>query len=78
MCIRDSQERTQWYFQRYVRHMPHAGEIVLMDRSWYNRAGVERVMGFCTPAEYLEFLRQAPAFETVSYTHLDVYKRQSK
>jgi polyphosphate kinase 2 len=57
------QERTQWYFQRYVRHMPHAGEIVLMDRSWYNRAGVERVMGFCTPAEYLEFLRQAPAFE---------------
>ncbi|MBL0005404.1 MAG: polyphosphate kinase 2 [Actinomycetales bacterium] len=56
-------ERTQWYFQRYVRHMPHAGEIVLMDRSWYNRAGVERVMGFCTPAEYLEFLRQAPAFE---------------
>ncbi len=57
------QERTQWYFQRYVRHMPHAGEIVLMDRSWYNRAGVERVMGFCTPAEYLEFLRQCPAFE---------------
>ena len=57
------QERTQWYFQRYVRHMPHAGEIVLMDRSWYNRAGVERVMGFCTPAEYLEFLRQCPSFE---------------
>ena len=56
-------ERTQWYFQRYVRHMPHAGEIVLMDRSWYNRAGVERVMGFCTPAEYLEFLRQCPSFE---------------
>ncbi len=57
------QERTQWYFQRYVVHMPHAGEIVLMDRSWYNRAGVERVMGFCSPAEYLEFLRQAPPFE---------------
>jgi polyphosphate kinase 2 len=56
-------EKTQWYFQRYVVHMPHAGEIVLMDRSWYNRAGVERVMGFCTPAEYLEFLRQTPAFE---------------
>ena len=53
-------ERTQWYFQRYVRHMPHAGEIVLMDRSWYNRAGVERVMGFCTPAEYLEFLLGRP------------------
>ena len=56
-------QKTQWYFQRYVRHMPHAGEIVLMDRSWYNRAGVERVMGFCTPAEYLEFLRQCPSFE---------------
>ena len=56
-------EVTQWYFQRYVVHMPAAGEIVLMDRSWYNRAGVERVMGFCSPGEYLEFLRQCPAFE---------------
>lgn len=56
-------ERTQWYFQRYVRHLPAAGEIVLFDRSWYNRAGVERVMGFCNPMEYLEFMRQAPEFE---------------
>ncbi|MEL7464657.1 MAG: polyphosphate kinase 2 [Pseudomonadota bacterium] len=57
------QEKTQWYFQRYVRHLPSAGEIVLFDRSWYNRAGVERVMGFCEPGEYLEFMRQAPQFE---------------
>ena len=56
-------ERGQWYFQRYIQHLPTAGEIVLFDRSWYNRAGVERVMGFCTPAEYEEFLRQAPEFE---------------
>jgi polyphosphate kinase 2 len=56
-------ERSQWYFQRYVGHMPAAGEIVLLDRSWYNRAGVERVMGFCTPAEYDRFLRQCPLFE---------------
>jgi polyphosphate kinase 2 len=56
-------ERTQWYFQRYAEHLPAAGEIVLFDRSWYNRAGVERVMGFCTPLEYLEFMRQAPDFE---------------
>jgi polyphosphate kinase 2 len=56
-------ERTQWYFQRYAKHLPAAGEIVLFDRSWYNRAGVERVMGFCTPLEYLEFMRQAPDFE---------------
>ncbi len=56
-------ERTQWYFQRYVRHLPAAGDIVLFDRSWYNRAGVERVMGFCSPMEYLEFMRQAPEFE---------------
>ena len=52
-------ERSQWYFQRYVEHLPAAGEIVLMDRSWYNRAGVERVMGFCTPDEYRRFLRSA-------------------
>ncbi|MFF8436781.1 polyphosphate kinase 2 [Streptomyces bacillaris] len=56
-------ERTQWYFQRYVAHLPSAGEIVLFDRSWYNRAGVERVMGFCTTREYLEFMHQAPGFE---------------
>ncbi|MFU0805568.1 MAG: polyphosphate kinase 2 [Pseudoclavibacter caeni] len=56
-------ERTQWYFQRYVAHLPAAGEIVLFDRSWYNRAGVERVMGFCTPEEYRRFLHQAPIFE---------------
>ena len=56
-------EQTQWYFQRYVAHMPAAGEIVMMDRSWYNRAGVERVMGYCTPAEYHEFMRAAPEFE---------------
>jgi len=57
------QERTQWYFQRYAAHLPSAGEIVLFDRSWYNRAGVERVMGFCSDDEYQVFLRQAPAFE---------------
>ena len=56
-------ERTQWYFQRYVTHLPSAGEIVMFDRSWYNRAGVERVMGFCTPQEYLEFMREAPESE---------------
>jgi len=56
-------EQTQWFFQRYVHHLPRGGEIVLFDRSWYNRAGVERVMGFCTPNEYLEFMRQAPEFE---------------
>src|SRR5689334_5850180 len=56
-------ESTQWYFQRYVQHLPAAGEIVLFDRSWYNRAGVERVMGFCNRAEYLEFMRQAPELE---------------
>ena len=56
-------ERGQWYFQRYIEHLPTRGEIVLFDRSWYNRAGVERVMGFCSDAEYDEFLRQAPEFE---------------
>jgi len=56
-------ERGQWYFQRYVAHLPAAGEMVLFDRSWYNRAGVERVMGFCTDAEYEEFMRTAPLFE---------------
>jgi len=56
-------ERDQWYFQRYAVHLPTAGEIVMFDRSWYNRAGVERVMGFCSDDEYARFLRQAPAFE---------------
>jgi len=56
-------ERSQWYFQRYVAHLPAAGEIVLFDRSWYNRAGVERVMGFCTDEQYHRFLAQAPVFE---------------
>ena len=56
-------EKTQWYFQRYVPHFPAAGEIVIFDRSWYNRAGVERVMGFCSDTEYREFLRSCPEFE---------------
>jgi polyphosphate kinase len=56
-------ERSQWYFQRYVPHLPAAGELVLFDRSWYNRAGVEKVMGYCTPEEHRRFLRQCPAFE---------------
>ena len=56
-------EATQWYFQRYIAHLPAAGEIVLFDRSWYNRAGVERVMGFCTPEEYREFMQNVPRFE---------------
>ena len=56
-------EKTQWYFQRYVTHLPAAGEIVLFDRSWYNRAGVEHVMGFCTDDEYTEFMRACPEFE---------------
>ena len=57
------QERGQWYFQRYVNHLPTSGEMVFYDRSWYNRAGVERAMGFCSASEYLEFMRQAPEFE---------------
>ena len=59
----NDRERTQWYFQRYVSHLPAAGEIVLFDRSWYNRAGVERVMGFCSDAQYEEFFRTVPEFE---------------
>jgi polyphosphate kinase 2 len=58
-----NEEMGQWYFQRYIKHLPTEGEIVLFDRSWYNRAGVERVMGFCQPGEYLEFMRQAPELE---------------
>lgn len=56
-------ERGQWYYQRYIAHLPAKGEIVLFDRSWYNRAGIEKVMGFCTPQEYVRFLRQTPIFE---------------
>ena len=59
----NDRERTQWYFQRYVPHLPAAGEIVLFDRSWYNRAGVERVMGYCSEEQALAFLKQAPVFE---------------
>jgi polyphosphate kinase len=59
----NNRERTQWYFQRYVSHLPAAGEMVLFDRSWYNRAGVERVMGFCTDDQYEEFFRSVPEFE---------------
>ncbi len=59
----NERERTQWYFQRYIHHLPAAGEMVFFDRSWYNRAGVERVMGFCRPNEYLEFMRQCPEVE---------------
>ena len=59
----NDREKTQWYFQRYVPHLPAGGEMVLFDRSWYNRAGVERVMGFCTDKEYQDFMRQAPEFE---------------
>jgi polyphosphate kinase len=58
-------EQTQWYFQRYVAHLPGAGEMVLFDRSWYNRAGVERVMGFCTDEQYEEFFRSVPEFEKI-------------
>jgi polyphosphate kinase len=68
-------ERTQWYFQRYVPHLPAAGEIVMFDRSWYNRAGVERVMGYCNPEEYLEFMREAPEFERMLvHSGLDLTK----
>ena len=70
------EERGQWFFQRYIKHLPSSGEIVLYDRSWYNRAGVERVMGFCEPTEYLEFMRQTPEFErmlTRSGIHLYKY-----
>ena len=79
-------ETTQWYFQRYVSHLPAAGEIVLFDRSWYNRAGVEHVMGFCTEQQHDEFLRNAPAFEsmlaqsgiTVIKYYLDIDRKEQK
>lgn len=68
-------ERGQWYFQRYVQHLPTAGEIVMFDRSWYNRAGVERVMGFCSDDEYLEFMRQCPEFERhLAHSHVHLVK----
>lgn len=79
-------ETTQWYFQRYAQHLPAAGEIVLFNRSWYNRAGVEHVMGFCTEQEYLEFMRAAPVFEsmlaeagiTVIKYYLDITRAEQK
>ena len=68
-------EKGEWFFQRYIQHLPTAGEIVFFDRSWYNRAGVERVMGFCTPSEYLEFMREAPELERmVSRSGIRLYK----
>jgi polyphosphate kinase len=72
----NERERTQWYFQRYIQHLPAAGEIVFFDRSWYNRAGVERVMGFCSPNDYLEFMRECPDIERMlvrSRVHLFKY-----
>jgi polyphosphate kinase 2 len=79
-------QATQWYFQRYVEHLPAAGEIVLFNRSWYNRAGVEHVMKFCTEAEYQEFLRNVPVFEnmlaqggiTILKYYLDIDKKEQK
>jgi polyphosphate kinase 2 len=68
----NEQEKGQWYFQRYLKHLPSAGEIVLFDRSWYNRAGVEKVMDFCTPKEHLEFMRQAPQLERMLVSS-DIY-----
>lgn len=68
-------EKSQWFFQRYISHLPAAGEMVLLDRSWYNRAGVERVMGFCSPNEYLEFMRSCPEFERIiSRSGIRLYK----
>lgn len=68
-------ERSQWYFQRYIEHLPAAGEIVMFDRSWYNRAGVERVMNFCSPNDYLEFMRQTPELERMlTRTGIQLFK----
>ncbi len=68
-------ERGQWFFQRYIQHLPTSGEMVLFDRSWYNRAGVERVMNFCSPTEYLEFMRQTPDFERMlTRSGIQLYK----
>ena len=63
----DERERSQWYFERYASHLPSAGELVLFDRSWYNRAGVEQVMGFCTPAQYKQFLQRLPGVRTFDH-----------
>ena len=63
LSVPTEREQSQWYFQRYVEHLPSGGELVFFDRSWYNRAGVERVMGYCDPAQYLEFMRTCPEFE---------------
>lgn len=79
-------EATQWYFQRYVTHLPGAGQIVLFNRSWYNRAGVEHVMGFCSESEYQEFMRDVPIFEgmlaqggiTILKYYLDIDKKEQK
>ena len=71
----NDREKTQWFFQRYINHLPAAGEIVFFDRSWYNRAGVERVMNFCSPNEYLEFMRSCPEFERIiSRSGVRLYK----
>jgi polyphosphate kinase 2 (PPK2 family) len=68
-------ERSQWYFQRYSQHLPSAGEIVLFDRSWYNRAGVEPVMGFCTPEQHQAFLDDAPKFEKmITHSGIRLFK----
>lgn len=72
LSVPTEHEQSQWYFQRYVAHLPSAGEIVLFDRSWYNRAGVERVMGYCTPVQYLNFMRETPDFERM-LTHADIH-----
>ncbi len=72
LSVPTERERTQWYFQRYVEHLPSGGEIVLFDRSWYNRAGVERVMGYCSPQQYLGFMREAPEFERM-LVHADIH-----
>ena len=71
-------EKTQWYFQRYISHLPSAGEIVLFDRSWYNRAGVERVMGFCSDKEYIEFLQKSDAKDLKKANYMQIMKARSK
>ena len=68
-------EQGQWYFQRYIKHLPTRGEMVLFDRSWYNRAGVERVMGFCDDHEYLEFMRQAPLLERMLVNEGTIFQK---
>ena len=72
LTVPTEQEKSQWYFQRYLAHLPSAGEIVLFDRSWYNRAGVERVMGYCTSTEYLNFMRETPELERM-LVHSDIH-----